>query len=164
MKRVLPILIMSMLIEGCVSRGHGLHNFGAISAKPIVYFRGARPSNEGLNLLRDIGVKSILDLTQGGETDPDEELTCLEFGIIYHHHPLSGWTPASMEDLEFIWNLLQIMPKPVYVHCVWGSDRTGEVMAYLRVKQGWTSEEALREALDYGLIMPEIIERIKRFK
>ncbi|MBO0722086.1 MAG: dual specificity protein phosphatase family protein, partial [Blastocatellia bacterium] len=41
---------------------------------------------------------------------------------------------------------------PVFVHCRRGSDRTGVIIALYRIKQdGWTAEQAIKEANLYGM-------------
>ena len=53
--------------------------------------------------------------------------------------------------LNAILQQVMIVPKPVYVHCQHGEDRTGLVIAAYRVRQcGWTKEHAMEEARGHG--------------
>ena len=46
---------------------------------------------------------------------------------------------------------LDAAPKPVFVHCMKGQDRTGVVIAAYRIRrQGWTFDQAYQEMLSYG--------------
>ena len=49
------------------------------------------------------------------------------------------------------------LPKPVFVHCQYGCDRTGTIIACYRIQQDhWANFRALKEAEVYGLSPFEI--------
>jgi protein tyrosine/serine phosphatase len=44
------------------------------------------------------------------------------------------------------------LPKPVFIHCQHGCDRTGTIIACYRIKhEQWTRENAWQEAVRYGI-------------
>ena len=40
---------------------------------------------------------------------------------------------------------------PVFVHCRYGCDRSGTIIACYRIRRGWSSELGLQEAEEYSL-------------
>ena len=45
----------------------------------------------------------------------------------------------------------------MFIHCLHGCDRTGTIIACYRIQHdGWTSEQALREADQYGMSQWEV--------
>lgn len=150
---------------GCI-RGQGLQNFGVVDRPdqvtwwrnemrivtrltPEVY-RGHQPSVRGIFTLASMGVKSVLDLTSR-DTKRAEAGWCFTNGLTYLRFPMSGTQPPTLTTLSNALTLIDSLPKPVFIHCKYGADRTGVVIACWRVKQGWTAERALAEARDYGL-------------
>ncbi len=138
-------------------------------------YRGARPqSQESVNYLRDIGVKTVIDL-QGGDLDnlilgllvpffekgekPEEikaeQQTMVNNRMAFYNLPLNSIGYISSDEMARIEQALKIMndPKsqPVYVHCAYGADRTGLLVALYRVKyQNWSRTEAYAEMIQNG--------------
>lgn len=129
-------------------------NFSELS--PGLY-RGGRPSQEGVAELREMGVKTILDLEAGlfaTETDAvkSERGWVAAAGMDFEYVPLGplGAPPAARVDAA-----LAIMgdpaKRPIFVHCKAGVDRTGFVVAAYRVKvESWTPEQAYEEMVRLG--------------
>ena len=96
------------------------------------------------------GIKTVLCLE---EFDMQEQvIKCLEYDILPLHVPMSGLTPPSVNLLDATLKLIR-GPElwPILVHCVKGWDRTGVVMACLRmVDWHWSLEDALKEKHDIG--------------
>jgi protein tyrosine/serine phosphatase len=48
--------------------------------------------------------------------------------------------------------LIDTLPKPVFIHCIHGCDRTGTMIACYRIAHDqWSNKAALAEAKRYGL-------------
>jgi tyrosine-protein phosphatase SIW14 len=133
-------------------------------------YRGELPTSEGIHELTNLGVKSFLNLRFFRS---DKRLT-KETSIQTFHEPVNAWTMSEGEIIEALL-MLKAAPKPMLVHCVHGSDRTGTIIAAYRIVfEGWTKEEALKEMLNpvYGfhscfqnlifLIEHLNVERVKR--
>jgi tyrosine-protein phosphatase SIW14 len=141
--------IMSSLLVGCVNRGGGLHNFG-IAGEGV--YRGAQPSTNAIRTLAGLGVKVVIDLTDGGETHTWEPRYCSLMGMAHFNIPMSGLGTPTKKQVNDCLNLIRTVKGPVYVHCVYGSDRTSAIIAaWKRQRYQMTQEELLAEADTYGL-------------
>lgn len=122
-------------------------NFGQMDER---FYRGAQPLPEDYQALKDLGVKTIVDL----RNDPTEyEKTAAEaLGMRYVNIPMSGWkTPKETQIEEFMKLLDDPETGTVYVHCKAGKHRTGVVGAVYRYqKYGWNYEQAYKEMKNYN--------------
>jgi tyrosine-protein phosphatase SIW14 len=141
-----------------------LKNFQRVNAR---LFRGGMPRGTGMARLKEMGVRTIMDLRGRGRKTLVEEEQARALGIRYYRIPLGhlrGPTAAAID------RVLQILDEPqnwpVYVHCRRGCDRTGTVVACYRIaSESWTAEKAIAEALDLGMQATEFLKRafIRRF-
>ena len=137
----------------------GLPNFHRVSAR---LFRGGRPTREGMAGLEQLGIRTIVDLRDRSGISFVDRTRARAHGIRYHRIPLGklfGPTRATMDRILRI--LADPDSGPVYVHCRRGSDRTGVVIACHRIaNEGWTAEEAIAEAREFGMIKIEFLKRV----
>lgn len=140
---------------GCTSlpRGvpatDGIPNFGEVTAH---LYRSAQPDGPALEALARRGVKTIINLRMPGDIDPAEEAFARGHGIQYLSVPLSGFRAPTDEQIARVLDLIERSTGPVLVHCKYGADRTGTVVALYRMRrQGWSLDEALAEAKRYGI-------------
>ncbi len=118
----------------------GLENLYRVSDD---LYRSAQPDAEGLVSAKMLGIKTVLSL-QLITFDPSLEETA-QSGLTLVHVPMVPWsipTESLVEALLMIKNA----DKPVLVHCLHGSDRTGTVVALYRILfENWSREDALTE-------------------
>ena len=122
----------------------GVPNFGQVSPS---LFRGAQPSGDGFQALAKMGVGIVVDLRGEGDNER-EQVTRL--GMEYVALP-SQCSHMTAEGIAKFLTILREHPdKKVFVHCHYGVDRTGMMVAAYRISQGWTAEESRREMESFG--------------
>lgn len=110
-------------------------------------YRSAQPTAEGMQRLKDFGIKTIVNL-RSFHSDRDE---IGQTGLHYEHLYMKAWHPERKEAEAFLRIVTDPARTPVLVHCQHGADRTGTMCAIYRiVVQKWTKEEAIREMTEGG--------------
>jgi protein tyrosine/serine phosphatase len=127
-----------------------LPNFHQVNAG---LYRGAQPRADGLQKLVSLGIKTILNLRAADERAHAEEEEARALGMRYINIAMEGLDRPKDEQIEQALSIINdAANQPVFVHCKHGADRTGTLIAIYRITHdGWSSEEALREAKRYGL-------------
>lgn len=121
----------------------GLPNFRKVSQD---LYRGAQPTAAGVRQLKDMGIKTIINL-RSFHSDKDE-IGDVEIG--YEHINMEAWHPEEEEIVRFLKIVTDKQKSPVFVHCQYGADRTGLICAIYRVAVcGWPKESAVDEMV-YG--------------
>lgn len=128
---------------------NGLHKFYRVNEH---IYRSAQPSREGLQALAKLGVKTVIDLRGASERSSESQLL-EEIGIKYVNIPMPALGAPTLESVKRALALLVDQNAwPILVHCERGADRTGTVIACLRISQdGWSNQKALDEAKQLGL-------------
>lgn len=127
----------------------GVPNAGKISD---AMFRGAQPSAQGLAELKKLGVTTIVDLRGNRSRVARERAQAEALGLRFVDIPMSGWsTPSTAQVAQFL-KLVQSDPaQKVFVHCYYGADRTGVMIATYRIaQQNWTPDQAITEMYSFG--------------
>jgi protein tyrosine/serine phosphatase len=116
-------------------------------------YRGGQPKKGGLELLRQLGIKTIISLRDDDERSKAEQAFARAVGLGYFNVPLSSFNrPPDKTVAEVLALINSPGNQPVFVHCERGSDRTGTIIAVYRIEHdAWTSEQAKAEAKRYGL-------------
>jgi len=111
-------------------------------------YRGAQPSEQGLEQLKRLGVDTIVDLRGERPSLTDKERKQAEaLGMHLVNIPGNGWSPPSDEQVAQFLSLFRDKPRRhIFVHCWLGTDRSGVFIALYRIAfDEWTPEQALRE-------------------
>jgi protein tyrosine/serine phosphatase len=155
----LPVVGMQLTGARGVPASEGIVNFGKVSD---MLYRGAQPDDAGLESLKRLGVKTIINLRMENDCWKDESAKALSHGILYTNVPLRGLGRPTDDQIKTVLGLIDSLPGPVFIHCQHGCDRTGTLVACYRMKHDqWAVEKAMAEANRYGL---SIFERgMKRF-
>ena len=170
------LVLAVVLITGCASTPRenttALHESWAkpcqISGVPNCYvaepglYRSAQPTRQGIESLEKMGISNILSL----RTTATDNLLTSSTMMACHSVPMSYLKIDEKEVLDAVKIMNTPRYRPLLVHCLHGSDRTGVVCATYRVLvQGWTKEEAIAEMLegDFGFhsCFPNIVEFIR---
>ena len=162
------VAVMLALCAGCHTAGTravGVANFAVVDDGPRgAVYRGAQPSAAGIQTLKSRGVRTVIDLRDDARRDARRNVESA--GLRYINIP----TNAAVTDPAKIRAFLDAMataPRPVFVHCLHGRDRTGlEIAVYRIVVQVWSRDAALRELYAYGYnwgLFPGIARYVKSF-
>ncbi|AYV76843.1 MAG: hypothetical protein Barrevirus1_65 [Barrevirus sp.] len=108
--------------------------FALIDIDKMVY-RGGQPSEEHLHMLKDIGIKHIINLRKEDISERVKEKSlCLKLGINYHAYPTYGIFGLNNQFINEIVDLINSFDGPTYIHCKNGRDRTSIIIASYLVK------------------------------
>jgi tyrosine-protein phosphatase SIW14 len=117
-----------------------------------VLFRGAQPSPQGLAELKKLGITTIVDLRGNRGPVAAERREVESLGMRFIDIPVLGWSaPTNAQVAQFL-KLFQDDPQQkVFVHCYYGEDRSGVMVAAYRIaQQNWTADQAIAEMYSFG--------------
>jgi len=116
-------------------------------------YRGGQPRKGGINRLKELGIKTVINLRRSSEGTRAERLEAEAAGLKYFNVSMSSLGRPSDEQMARVLEVIgQAENQPVFIHCQRGSDRTGTVIAAYRISQeGWSAKEALNEAKQNGM-------------
>lgn len=138
-------------------------------------FRGGQPNKEGLQTLCEKHqVSTVVNLRVTDTNKPLLEGLSIQSRCVYFdpdtgkHDPVVARETARKAAIEF----LKIMKDPnagvVYLHCYYGKERTGTLVAIERmVLEGWSAEQAIAELRSdpgfHEARHPQLVEFIRNF-
>jgi tyrosine-protein phosphatase SIW14 len=144
-------LALSMLTAAHAAQRDGLSNiriknFGRINEN---LYRGAQPQQRDIVDLAALGVKSVIDLQQEGESR--EQGWVETAGMKFFRVGLSDQSSPSPENAEQFLKLVNDPAnQPVFIHCHGGRHRAGAMTAIYRMTQdGWDADRAYAEMKSY---------------
>jgi len=114
--------------------------------------RGGQPSLQGLDLLKQAGVKTVVNLRNEDKIVTQEAAQTRSLGLNYVNIPMNVFNrPTDADISRFLAIVSNPDNQPVYVHCLQGQDRTGTMCGIYRMTaQGWPFEATYNEMLGYG--------------
>jgi tyrosine-protein phosphatase SIW14 len=129
---------------------NGIKNAGKINGS---LYRGAQPHMPSFAHLKELGVTTIVDLRgEDAEARKREQKHAEELGLRFVSIPISGWSPPTNEQVAQFLLLFRGQPtEKVFVHCRFGDDRTGVMVATYRMAiEKWPADQALKEMYFFG--------------
>jgi tyrosine-protein phosphatase SIW14 len=159
--RLLPLMLVTLMLVP-------VHARAADTAPPIErfvkvddrLFRGAQPDLEGFKYLRDLGVRTIINLREAKDAERVNERKIVEsLGMKYVNIPIKDgnfFTRSRRIPPEAIQSFFEAIDASesgtVFVHCHRGADRTGALVSFYRiVRHNWDSARAYAEARQIGM-------------
>jgi tyrosine-protein phosphatase SIW14 len=122
----------------------GLPNFYKVSDD---LYRGAQPTAQGMKQLKELGIKTIINL-RAIHSDRDD---LGNTKLAYEHLNMTTLGPENEDVIRFLQIVTDSNSTPVFVHCQYGADRTGTMCAIYRIAvQGWSKDEAIAEMTGGG--------------
>lgn len=117
----------------------GVANFGFVSAE---VWRGGQPTADGLRTLYAMGCKTVIDLQVRDESG------AIPAGMKYVRLPTSPWEAANV-DVTAVLKAIDQSPKPVFIHCHVGRDRTGVAVGAYRLIHGMKLGDVIAELRNF---------------
>jgi tyrosine-protein phosphatase SIW14 len=132
-----------------------LPNFHQVNSQ---VYRGAQPKAGGLQRLKSIGIKTIVNLRGKHEKAGAEEDEARALGLRYYNVPLPELSSPNDKQVQQVLDIINAAEnQPVFVHCRHGEDRTGTIIACYRITHdGWNASQAKREAEKHGMSWTQI--------
>jgi tyrosine-protein phosphatase SIW14 len=143
-----------------------IDNFGRVNEH---YYRGALPAGQGVAELARLGVKTMIDLTNG-DGDTEERRLAEDAGMKFFNIAMNTRVvPTTDQIATFLTIVNDPANQPVYVHCVGGKHRTGVMTAiYRMVQDKWAADRAFQEMKSYkfgsDFLHPEFKTFVLAFK
>ena len=132
-----------------------LPNFHQVNAQ---LYRGGQPKTGGLQKLKELGVKTVVNLRGEDDHVRAERTEARSLGLRFYSIALPEFSKPKDKEVQRALEIINAPEnQPVFVHCNHGRDRTGTIVACYRVSHdGWTATQAKNEAHRYGLSWVEI--------
>jgi protein tyrosine/serine phosphatase len=111
-------------------------------------YRGAQPDEAGFRLLKEMGIKRVINFRYEKDLHEEEKKMLADLGLEYVHIPWAIFAPYDEDVFRAFFAAIEDKDEnPVFFHCKRGSERTGVASAAYRIKnQGLSAEDAYEEA------------------
>ena len=140
----------------------GVSNFGEVTPR---LFRGGQPKLAGYEHLKEMGIDIVVDVRLSGKGNEERDVE--KAGMKFVGLPWHCLFPRDDVFAKFLKLLHDNPGKKIFVHCRYGDDRTGMMIAaYRMADEGWTAKEAREEMEKFGfhrLICPSLGPYEKHF-
>ena len=151
MKNILLVFSLFVALSSVVAQEDAapIRNFLRVNKD---FCTGGQPRLEHLEKLKAEGVKAIINLRQPSEhRAAEEEAKAKELGLRYFNIPFVFANPKDEQATEFLKLTDDPENWPAFIHCT-AAIRVGAFWMIRRVlRDGWTIEEAEKEAEKVGL-------------
>src|SRR5262249_5806663 len=121
----------------------------------------AAPSYAGMDELKRLGVKTVIDLRHTPIMIDAERSYLQKLNVRYINIPMGDSIPSLAKQKLFLETLSSAAEnptqEPVFLHCSHGSDRTGFLTALWRVEHDhWSLAQAIAEMLQHGFLIHKL--------
>ncbi|PWL28208.1 MAG: protein tyrosine phosphatase [Fluviicola sp. XM-24bin1] len=152
------LLLLFLPLLSLTSPKQQIKNFHKVD--DFVY-RSAQPSKSEMKWAEDQGIKTIINLRN--VIDDKQEIKGTDLTQV--RIPLRA-KKLTYEDIITALSAIEAAEKPVLIHCLHGSDRTGCMVAAYQMYQGMSKDEAISQFLEdqYGYnrkLFPNILELLE---
>jgi tyrosine-protein phosphatase SIW14 len=115
-------------------------------------YRGAQPNLAQFQMLREAGFKSVICLRWNSRAVNFERSVVPPLGFNLYCIPLSYWVLPTRKEIDRFFSIVDNSEnRPIYIHCLHGSDRTGMLVAMYRIaRENWSADEAYEEMKNCG--------------
>jgi tyrosine-protein phosphatase SIW14 len=138
---IMWVLFSNFLINDLISSKLESANFKNLHKIDQNFYRSEQPSQKGMQELERLGISTVLNLRNVRNDNCEVRKTNLNLA----HYPINTWK-MNYHDIVNALKIIENSKKPVLVHCLHGSDRTGVIVAAYRMAvDGWSREEAIAE-------------------
>jgi protein tyrosine/serine phosphatase len=122
-----------------------ISNFGQMDER---FYRGARPKQKDFQALKDLGIHTIIDLT---DNTPEERGYVEAVGLKYVNIAIPDKKdPSDAQVAQFLKVVNDPATGKFYVHCAGGRHRTGVMGAIYRFnKYHWSLDQVYNEMLKF---------------
>ena len=136
-------------VSSFAAQENSIKNFLRVNKE---FCTGGQPSQQHLETLKDEGVKTIINLRQPTEyAAAEEEAKAKALGLRYFNIPVSPTDPKDEQAAEFLKITDDPANRPAFIHCRSASRVAAFWMIRRVLRDGWKTEDALKEAEKIGL-------------
>ena len=131
--------------EGTAFSNISISNFGQMDDR---FYRGARPKQKDFQALKDLGIRTIIDLT---DNTPEERGYAEAVGLKYVNIAITDkHDPSEAQIAQFLKLVNDPTTGKFYVHCAGGRHRTGVMGAIYRFNNyHWNFDQVYNEMLKF---------------
>ena len=126
-KTIRAVAATALLVVAALAlRPHLTQNLGVIDSGRA--YRSSQPTSRLPEMIRELGLASILNLRGGSPTDSwyvDEVQNARAGGAAFYDLPLSAVRRPTRRELLWLIDVVTSAPPPLLIHCRAGADRTG---------------------------------------
>jgi len=147
------VVLLAAIATAAISKGNSdpafsnikINNFGQMDER---FYRGARPKQKDFQALKDLGIQTVIDLT---DNTPQEKGYVEALGMTYVNIAIPDKKDPTDEQIG---QFLKLVNDPAtgkfYVHCAGGRHRTGVMGAVYRFNNyHWNFDQVYAEMQNF---------------